>query len=396
MHRGCFAELSGPRNMGCKRITVLALASWAALALRAAAVEHVVFRNKGTERRVAGQVVVVAEDGGLLLRGPDDVLWAIEPGDLIERRRDDAPFAYLSPEEFERQLLGRLPPGFDVHRTTHYVICYNTPREYAAWCGSLFERLYMAFTNYWSRRGFQLSDPPLPLPAIVFADRDSYRQYARGELGELAKSIPGYYSLTTNRMTMYDLTGAAAAGPPPRRNTSQAQINRILSQPEAERTVATIVHEATHQIAFNCGLHTRLSDCPLWVSEGIALYFETPDLTSRKGWKSIGAVNQVHLAQFREYLVRRPADSLVSLLTDDKRFRAPATSRDAYSEAWALTYYLMSRRPKDHVAYVRLLSRKKPLVWDDAQTRLADFRQAFGDDLSKIDAEMVRFIRSLR
>lgn len=382
--------------MSGKRIAVLALAGWAMLVAGAWAVEHIVFRHKGTEQRVAGQVVVVAEDGGLLLRGPDDVLWAIEPADLIQRWRDNLPFAFLSAEEFGRRLLEGLPAGFEVHRTAHYVICYNTPREYAAWCGALFERLYLAFTNYWGRRGFQLSEPPLPLPAIVFADRSSYRQYARGELGELAGSIPGYYSLTTNRMTMYDLTGAAAAGPAPRRYGSQAQINRILSQPEAERTVATVVHEATHQIAFNCGLHTRLSDCPLWVSEGIALYFETPDLTSRKGWKSIGAVNQVHLAQFREYLGRRPADSLVSLLTDDKRFRDPATSRYAYSEAWALTYYLMSRRPKEHVAYVRRLSAKKPLVWDDPQTRLADFQQAFGSDLGKLDAEMVRFIGSLR
>ncbi len=382
--------------MSGKRLAVVGLAAWGMLAAHAWAVDHVVFRYKGSQRRVAGQVVVVAEDGGLLLRGPDDVLWAIEPADLVERRRDAVPFAFLSPDEFGRRLLGELPAGFEVHRTTHYVICFNTPREYAAWCGALFERLYMAFTNYWARRGFQLSEPPLPLPAIVFADRSSYRQYAQGELGDLAGSIPGYYSLTTNRMTLYDLTGAAAAGPAPRRFSSQAQIKRILSQPEAERTVATIVHEATHQIAFNCGLHTRLSDCPLWVSEGIALYFETPDLSSRKGWKSIGAVNPVHLAQFREYLGRRPADSLVALLTDDKRFRDPAISRYAYSEAWALTYYLMSRRPKEHVAYVRRLSAKKPLVWDDAQTRLAEFREAFGNDLGKLDAEMVRFIASLR
>ncbi len=382
--------------MGWRVISAVSLVACAVTASQALAVEHVVFRDKGIERRVAGQVVVEAEDGGLLLRGPDDALWAIEPADLIERRRDDAPFAYFSPEEFGRRLLEGLPPGFEVHRTAHYVICYNTPKEYAAWCGALFERLYMAFTNYWRRRGFALSDPPLPLAALVFADRASYRQHARKELGEMAGSIPGYYSLTTNRMTMYDLTGTAASGPAPRRLSSQAQINRILSEPQAERTVATIVHEATHQIAFNCGLHTRLSDCPLWVSEGIALYFETPDLSSRKGWRSIGAVNQVHLAQFREYLGRRPADSLVSLLTDDKRFRDPATSREAYSEAWALTYYLMSRRPKEHVAYIRLLSRKKPLVWDDAPTRLAEFRQSFGDDLGKLDAEMVRFIRALR
>ena len=62
-----------------------------------------------------------------------------------------------------------------------------------------------------------------------------------------------------------------------------------MAQPEALRTVSTIVHEATHQIAFNCGLHTRLSDCPRWFSEGIAMYFETPDLRSAKGWNRASA-----------------------------------------------------------------------------------------------------------
>ena len=93
-----------------------------------------------------------------------------------------------------------------------------------------------------------------------------------------------------------------------RHGNTAGQINQILAQPEALRAVSTIVHEATHQIAFNCGLHTRLSDCPRWLSEGIAMYlFETPDLSSPKGWKSIGCVNQLRLEQFAKYLPMRPA-----------------------------------------------------------------------------------------
>ena len=95
----------------------------------------------------------------------------------------------------------------------------------------------------------------------------------------------------------------------------------MLAQPQAEPLVATIIHEATHQIAFNCGLQTRFADIPLWVSEGIAVYFETPDLTNSKGWKEIGAVNRPRLDRFREYLTRRPADSLSTLISDDTRLR---------------------------------------------------------------------------
>jgi hypothetical protein len=164
-------------------------------------------------------------------------------------------------------------------------------------------------------------------------------------LGDAAESIIGYFSLRTNRMTMYDLTGAAGTSRRNSRSRSAAQINQLLARPEAARTTATVVHEATHQIAFNCGLHARYSDCPLWFSEGIAIYFETPDLRSARGWRNIGAVNRPRLVRFRQYLRHRPADSLRTLLAGDDRFRDPRQSLDAYAEAWALTYFLIRGVP---------------------------------------------------
>jgi hypothetical protein len=69
---------------------------------------------------------------------------------------------------------------------------------------------------------------------------------------------------------------------------------------------------------------------------------------------------------------------------------------DAYAEAWALTYFLLKQHPKQYVAYLQGLSRKKPMIWDKPQDRLAEFRQAFGDDLEKLDAEFIRFMGRLR
>ena len=161
------------------------------------------------------------------------------------------------------------------------------------------------------------------------------------------------------------------------------------------RTVATIVHEATHQIAFNCGLHTRLSDCPRWFSEGIAEYFETPDLRSAKGWSGIGAVNPPRLARFQQYAAARPANSLETLLRDDARFSDPKHSLDAYAEAWALTYFLIRKHPKEYVAYLAMLSKKKPLLQDVPDKRLEQFRQAFGE-LKPLDVEFQRYMDRLR
>ncbi|MHC4406876.1 MAG: DUF1570 domain-containing protein, partial [Planctomycetota bacterium] len=294
--------------------------------------DHVTLQRDGRPIQVAGRLLLTALDGGLMVQAPDGVIWLVQPDELVEHTTDDTAFKPLSSTELAQRLLEELPRGFNVlptKRYEHYVICYGTSKAYAEWCASLFERLHMAFTNFWTRRGFKLSEPEFPLVAVVFPELISYADYAQPEVGEGVQGVIGYFSMRTNRMVMYDLTGAESLGRlGPRRNTS-AQINQILRRPDAQRTVATIVHEATHQIAYNCGLHTRYGDCPRWFSEGIAVYFETPDLTSFKGWRNIGAVNGPRLAQFRSYVLRRPHDSLATLISDDLRFRDTKRTDDA-------------------------------------------------------------------
>ncbi len=373
----------------------LVVAVGLALGRTAPALDHIVLRRDDATIRVTGRVLVTAQDGGKLVQARDGVLWTVPPSELVEHTSDDAPFEPLSRAELTALLLEELPAGFDVLSTKNYAIFYSTSRSYAEWCGSLFERLYLAFTNFWSRKGFDLAEPDYPLVAIVFGDKPSYVAFSRPEVGDAVESIIGYYSLRTNRMVMYDLTGIESLSRYGGRGSS-GQIAQFLRRPGSEQTVATIIHEATHQIAFNCGLHQRYSDCPLWFSEGIAIYFETPDLGSSRGWRTIGAVNRPRLDRFHEYLGRRPPASLLTLIRDDARFRDTAQSLDAYAEAWALTYFLLRRYPERYLAYLERLSAKKPLYWDDEETRIAEFKQAFGDDLERLDAEFVRQMARLR
>ncbi|MCC6123614.1 MAG: DUF1570 domain-containing protein [Pirellulales bacterium] len=375
-------------------IAELALVLLPLVAPRAGAMDRIAFKRDGKEREIAGRLLVEAQDGGLLLLERDGVLWAVPPEEKIKHTSDDAPFKPFTRDELAKKILAELPPNFDVLKTAHYLIFYDTSKAYAGWCGSLFERLYLAFTNFWTRKGFTLKEPEFPLVAIVFADRAAYLKFSKSELGDAGEAIVGYYSLTSNRMTMYDLSGVENGGGPRGRGSTMAQINQILAQPQALQTVATIVHEATHQIAFNCGLHTRLADCPLWFSEGIALYFETPDLRSAKGWSGIGAVNYLRLDRFQENLRRRPADSLETLISTDKRFRDTKTGLDAYAEAWALTYFLLRQKPKEYIAYLKLLSEKKPLLTDAPEKRIEEFEKIFGSR-RKFDEEFIRYMGRL-
>jgi len=360
------------------------------------ALERVAFQRDGKRIEITGRLVVTGADGGLMIQASDGVAWTVQPNELIKHTSDDAPFVPMPRDQLKMRLLAELPAGFEVHETANYMVFHNTSKVYAEWCGGLLERLYRAFNNYWTLRGFTLREPEFPLVAVVFASRRSYIDYCTTEIGETAKQIIGYYNLKTNRVTTYDLTVNNAIGGGAVRRGTKADLARMLARPGAEGTIATIVHEATHQIAFNCGLHARLSDCPHWFSEGIAMYFETPDLRSRKGWTSIGKINSARLRQFQNYLRRRPPGSLQTLLTDDRRLRDPKQGPDAYAEAWALTYFLIRTQPKEYTAYLKTLSEKVPFVWDVPDARLADFRAAFGGDLKTLDAEFIRYMRRLR
>ena len=359
-------------------------------------VDHLVLNRDGKTVQLDGRSMIVAQDGSCMFQTRDGVIWLARAEEVAKLSSDDTPFEPYTSEELAGRLLAELPTGFDVYYTADYVICHNTSRGYAHWCGSLLERLRGAFTNFWSRKGFELKEPEFPLVACVFSDKGSYGRFALPELGDAVSSVVAYYSLRTNRITMYDLSGIESGGVPARRMNSAAQINKILSRPSAAPMVATIVHEATHQIAFNCGLHQRYSDCPTWFSEGIAMYFETPDLRSPRGWRSIGQVSGLRLSQFREYLHRRPPNSLQLLVTDDERLRDTSTAVDAYAEAWALTYFLLKQRPDEYVKYLQTLSQKAPQRWDDSDVRWKDFCGAFGPDMNRLETEFQRYMSKLR
>lgn len=362
----------------------------------AAALEHVSLTRDGKPLHLSGEVVVEAEDGGLLFRRLDGTLWLVQPEEIGSRKSDQQPFVPAGRDEIAKQLSAEMGVGFRIHHTANYILCYNTSPAYAQWCGALYERLFKGFYSYWKNNGVQLHDPDMPLVALVFDSRDSYGTYARRELGGAVGAVYGYYNMLSNRVVLYDLTGIESGTPAGSAITSAAHVNRILSQPQAEPTVATIVHEATHQLAFNSGLQVRLADLPFWVNEGIAAYFETPDLRSSKGWRGIGGVNRMRMADLGRYLPKRPENSLVTLLSDDTRFRDPKLATDAYAEAWALNYYLLRTRSKEYVTYLQRLAQKKPLIQESADDRLTQFKAVFGADLKSLDDDFIRYVQRLR
>ena len=189
---------------------------------------------------------------------------------------------------------------------------------------------------------------------------------------------------------MYDLTFGRGNG-----RGNNRQIQQVLNNPKAIPMVATVIHEATHQLMFNLGIQTRFSDTPLWLNEGMAMYFETPDLNSSRGWRSIGSINYDRLRDFNKSFPTRTRDSLADLIRNDKKFQGDHAIF-AYAESWALVYFLMEKRQKELISYMKFMSQKKPLDYDTPDARLTEFKDFFGEDLVLLDREFISFIRQLR
>ncbi len=342
----------------------------------APAVETVEVRDEGKGhdgeiREIVGEILVEAQDGGLMLQSDDGRIWTIQPEQIVDRQSDDEPLDPIDGDEMEQRMLEELPQRFRVHRTSNYVFVYDTDEAYVRRVGELFERLYRGFFAYWKNQRWKLPEPRFPLVALVLRDDQAFLEHAQEEIGKTAEVVIGYYHLESNRVTTFQM-------------------------PNLERNIATIIHEATHQLAYNCGMQQRFADNPMWVSEGLAMYFEAPDFTNPRGWRSIGLPNRVNLARWKRYLPKRPEESLATLIADDSRLRSSNSAENAYAEAWALTYFLIKTRRKQYVAYLRRLSEGRPLATRSKRERVEMFEEAFETDLVTLDRAFVAYIQRLR
>lgn len=373
----------------------------------AAANETLTFRYEpypGADARTetaTGRVLIGDSAGNRFFETVDGARRLLAAADVLSETSDDKAFEPATPDELGERLLADLPDGFRLHTTKHYVVAYETSREYAEWTSSLLEGLYKALVSYWKGEGIDLEEPEFPLPIVIHSSQAAYNAAARAE--GVGVGAIGYYHMATNRVRMYDLTGAdALRGAGGMRRGSRREITRMLSLPAAEPLVATIVHEATHQVCFNTGLLERYANLPLWLVEGMAVYFEAPQSGSSRGWSGIGKVNRRRLLTFRRHLHEWDRSSLTSLIASDDRLRDPRTAGAAYADAWALNYYLIKRRGDDYVAYVKALSEREALEGppadesdeDAARRRLKVFTDHFGP-LEELEPDFLQAISRL-
>ena len=231
---------------------------------------------------------------------------------------------------------------------------------------------------------------------VIFAKKEDFVRYASKETPG-ADKIAAYYNMETNRVALYDLSqteGTSEAAT--KRRRTYLETKEFLSRPNAAFNVATIVHEGTHQLAFNLGLFHRTGPFALWTVEGLSLVFETPSgKASQGGWsyRANFPTNERQLAFFRNYAgSTRAKDPFKELVRQDK-FNADL--QGSYASSWALFYYLSKKRPKELAAYMREIQSKPPFTAYSPNDRVADFEKFFGDDWGKLTENILKFVKRL-
>ena len=317
---------------------------------------------------ISGRVAAANEQDCWLLQR-DGRLSSFPMDDVVDFNEVDPRFRPFSSLDLRDRLKTEFGRDFEAKTTTHYIVVARkgAAERYAA----LFEQIYRQCHLYFVARGFRMDEPEFPLVAVVFPDQGRFVKYCRAEGATPQPGLVGFYLTTSNRVALYD--------------------RAVSGQSTEDGVDDTVIHEATHQVAFNTGIHSRIGQNPQWVVEGLATLFEADGIRTRTVAPDISdRINAERLEWFQKYRrQRRPSGSLEAFLRDDALFkRAPL---DAYSQAWALTFYLVESRPAEFARYLKAIAARDPLLRYDADSRLNDFRDAFGKDLGIIESGMLRF-----
>ena len=294
----------------------------------------------------------------------------------------------------QQSLKKELPKGYEIAASAHYVVMGRKGKadDYA----KLFEEVYRQVDTFFSVRGFDTHLPEMPMVAFVFGTQAEFKAYCEAQNDQTMTKMRGYYSPKTNRVAMYEDPSQiikVTAG------VSDQELLPPISQDlfasVTGQTADVIIHEGTHQVGFNVGIHSRLGTTPRWVVEGLATVLEPPGIRSR-GKAGKDKVNDERLSWFQgDYSQRRKPGDLAKMIASDDAFGGQTL--DAYSLAWSITYFLTENpaRAGKFAKYLKKVSDRNPLHVYSAKERLTDFQEIFGD-ISRVEVELLRSMGQVR
>jgi hypothetical protein len=348
-----------------------AIAATLLFAVPAAAADFM-FRANVDGESIEGRPVAWTDDIMHLL-GRDGRLHTFHPSEAKDAKKTSPSFYGYSVPETIRELRREFGDGVGITTTKHYIVVHP-PGTSGKWANH-FEELYRSFFAYFRVRGFKLDEPKYPLVAVVYNNQAEFERRAKEQRTTIPEGLLGFYLPTSNRVQMYDVT---------------------QDHPNVEwsKNAETIIHEATHQTAFNVGIHNRFTMPPKWLAEGLATMFEAPGVWNSQSFHSLNdRINKQQLAEFRARLADHKPGTFGNLIASDRMFQTDAGA--AYAEAWAMTFFLCETRPRQLAEYFKKTAARPDFTDYFATQRVADFKECFGSDLKQLEASFLAWMKDL-
>ncbi len=358
------------------------------------------------------------------------MLVCVSPGILWAAGDEPIPINHNA----ERELLSAAGNGFYIKRTDHFVVAYNTDSENLYDFISRLEATYNSTQRFLKVLDIPFDRPRNRLEVIFFSQRNEFLRYA-DELGTPGEGAAGFYYSKTNRAAFFDTASLpqlvavdkeiqtirrSLRNLPKRKNKKQRDEldtqmrllrNRRNNLVESFNQLV-VQHEVTHQIFYNCGLHTRDGDNPKWVVEGLACLFEPPPSADGAG---LGVINQYRLLNFHEALTGIAGEaggridhfekavragrlvSLQELIGDKRIFDVRRANIDGvYAEAWSLMHYLQRFRRDDLSVYLTVLAKRPTGRGYTPEQELMQFEHVFGPITEDFERRWLKYVLSLR
>jgi hypothetical protein len=261
------------------------------------------------------------------------------------------------------------------------------------------EMLYDRFFTHFRSKGFTVHRPASKLMVAVFDSQVGFEGYLDQKM---PPNLVGIYHPVSNRLVVYDINQnrAVLEGKQKALEISRQipfDIDRVQYLQKVEwhagdysrdANIGVTIHEAAHQLSFNCGLLNRDGDVPVWLAEGLACYCEATD---RGIWQGVGGPNPERVRALAAQ-VRNEGDflSLKELVGSDDWRKEAGKMMLGYGQSWALFRLLMEERPQALRSYLALIwSRRAP------EHRLTDFRQVFGPNLAPLERRYQEYMHEM-
>lgn len=328
--------------------------------------------SKGVRHQIEARLIHESDEWYLVAL-PDGQYETIHRRAVTSRRQSPGPAA-MSPEEVAAELEERFgQERFRSYVKSPFVIglvlaaplhssAEGRAKAFMRDAAAFLSNTSKGFLTFAQEMKIDVARPEFPLVMLIFETDDLFEAYAAEERtsNTSLSRLAGYYSHQTNFLAV-----------------RMAECNDY----------DTPLHEAIHQLTYNCRMVPRYAPVPRWFAEGIATGFE-----ANRGQIRIGPAKVS--SRYARLAVEAQNVTWQRLVAEDNIFGSDFLLDDAYGHAWGLHWLLVTKYSSEYAEYVKLLAKKRPLAEDTEQQREAEFIRCFGNSPEKMQGEFRTALRA--